>query len=81
MRTGKNLRDRYIQLVETFITAIENGRSGAELEDIRNEIRILSTQLASGSSVENHTQQFDILTLKQNIEYKSKSNGIDSIIN
>ena len=56
MKTQKNLTDRYIQLVETFITAIESGRTGTELEEIRSEIRTISAQLGMNHSVENSTQ-------------------------
>jgi len=56
MKQQKNLKDRYIQLVETFITALESGKSGLELEDIRSEIRDISSQLGVNFSVENSTQ-------------------------
>jgi hypothetical protein len=56
MKPKKNLRDTYIQLVETFITALESGKSGSELEDIRSEIRNVSSQLGVTFSVENTTQ-------------------------
>jgi hypothetical protein len=61
MKDQKNQRERYIQLVESFITAIESGRSGAELEDIRKEIRILSAKLTASPSVENTAQVVSIL--------------------
>jgi hypothetical protein len=61
MKQQKNLRERYIQLVETFITAIESGKTGAELEDIRNEIRALSAKLNGNPSVENNAQVVSIL--------------------
>lgn len=64
MKHQKKLRERYIQLVETFITAIESGRSGVELEDIRTEIRTISAQLGVNNSVENSTQIYDIRPLK-----------------
>lgn len=57
MKTQKNLTDRYIQLVETFITALESGKSGSQLEDIRTEIRNISLQLGVSFSVENATQE------------------------
>ncbi len=57
MKTQKNLRDTYIQLVENFITALESGKSGSELEDIRKEIRNISLQLGVSFSVENATQE------------------------
>ena len=57
MKTQKNLTDRYIQLVETFITALESGKSGSQLEDIRSEIRNISLQLGVSFSVENATQE------------------------
>ncbi|HEX6914596.1 MAG TPA: hypothetical protein VF145_05120 [Chitinophagaceae bacterium] len=56
MKNQSKLRDRYIQLVETFITALESGRTGSELEDIRNEIRAVSSQLGVAASVEKSTQ-------------------------
>jgi secreted trypsin-like serine protease len=65
MKYNSNLRERYIQLVENFITALESGTSWAELQDIKNEIRIISVQLNSSPNVENHTQQFDFLPLNQ----------------
>jgi hypothetical protein len=65
MKHQKNLRERYIQLVETFITALESGKSGSELEDIRNEIRIISAQLGLNYSVENSTQILDTYPLKK----------------
>jgi len=64
MASKKNLRDRYIQLVETFITALESGRSGAELENIRNDIRKLSSQLNFSNSVEDIPQEFDYLPVQ-----------------
>ena len=64
MKHQKKLRERYIQLVETFITAIESGRSGSELEDIRMEIRTISAQLGVNNSVENSTQVYEIFPLK-----------------
>ena len=64
MKQPKNLRERYIQLVETFITALENGESGSELENIRNDIRTVSTQLGLDHPVENHTQLDDLIPLK-----------------
>lgn len=78
MRQQKNLRDRYIQLVETFITAIESGRSGAELEDIRKEIRMLSAELNHDHCVENTTQNLDFLQLHQKTD--ESSNGVDTTI-
>ncbi len=78
MRQQKNLRDRYIQLVETFITAIESGRSGAELEDIRKEIRVLSAELNHDHGVENTTQHLDFLPLHQKPD--ESSNGVDTTI-
>lgn len=71
MRQQKNTRDRYIQLVETFITALESGRSGSELEDIRKEIRLLSAELNQDSSVENTTQNQDFLHLQRNLDENS----------
>lgn len=59
MKHQKNLKERYIQLVETFITALESGKSGTELEDIRIEIRSISTQLGLNHSVDNSTQLID----------------------
>ena len=56
MKHQKNLREQYIQLVETFITALESGKPGSELEDIRNEIRNISAQLEHGNYVDNSTQ-------------------------
>jgi hypothetical protein len=56
MKHQDNLRERYIQLVETFITAIENGRSVSELDEIRTEIRAISSQLGLNLSVENSTR-------------------------
>lgn len=53
MKQQKNLTDRYIQLVESFIKALESGKSGVELEDIRSEIRDISFQLGVNFSVEN----------------------------
>jgi hypothetical protein len=53
MNQQKNLKDQYIQLVETFINAIESGRSGAELGSIRNDIRMLSATVHSEPTVEN----------------------------
>ena len=63
MKQQKNLRDRYIQLVETFITALESGRPGSELADIRKEIRLISEQLGLSNTVENSTQGLDLLPL------------------
>jgi hypothetical protein len=71
MRQQKNTRDRYIQLVETFITALESGRSGSELEDIRKEIRLLSAELNHGHSGENSTQNHDFLPLQRNLDENS----------
>jgi hypothetical protein len=65
MKHQKNLKERYIQLVETFITALESGKSGTELEDIRNEIRNISSQLTPSHSVENPTQMFDFLPFRE----------------
>lgn len=56
MKQKKKPTDNYIQLVETFITALESGKSGAELEDIRNQIRNMSSHPDAISSVENPTQ-------------------------
>jgi hypothetical protein len=56
MKHQNNLRGRYIQLVETFITAIENGRSVSELDEIRTEIRAISSQFGLNLSVDNSTQ-------------------------
>jgi hypothetical protein len=64
MKHQKNLRERYIQLVESFITAIENGKSGSEVEDIRNEIRNISAQIDGKSPVENSTQMLEFMPLK-----------------
>lgn len=61
MQHQKKLREQYIQLVESFITALESGKSGSELEDIRNEIRSLSSRLGVGNSVENPTQPIEFL--------------------
>jgi hypothetical protein len=61
MQESRNLRDRYIQLIESFITALESGKSGSELEEIRKEIRTLSSSLGMGNSVEKSTQQFGLL--------------------
>jgi hypothetical protein len=78
MKEQTNFRERYIQLVEDFITAIESGRTGAELEDIRKEIRILSTKLNAFPSVENPAQELDI---SQGTEKAGeKSSGVDTII-
>ncbi len=67
MRQQKNTTDRYIQLVETFITAIESGKSGAELEDIRKEIRMLSTTLKSVGTVDIAPQNLDFLPLDRKL--------------
>jgi hypothetical protein len=75
MKSQKHLRDRYIQLVENFINAIEEGRSGSELEDIRNEIRILSQQLKARPSVENHPQQYEQLHLRRQEDINNNSPG------
>lgn len=64
MKHQKNLRERYIQLVETFITAIESGKSGLELEDIRKEIRSISAQLGMNHIVDNSTQVYEFHPLK-----------------
>lgn len=56
MKQKKKPTDNYIQLVETFITALESGKSGAELEGIRSQIRNISSQASAASSVENSTQ-------------------------
>ena len=61
MQETRNLRDRYIQLVESFITALESGKSGSELEEIRNEIRKISSHFGMGNSVEKSTQDFGLL--------------------
>lgn len=79
MKQQKNVRDRYIQLVETFITAIESGRSGAELEDIRKEIRMLSAELNQDHYVENPTQSPNFLQLHQ--KHDESNNGVDTTIN
>jgi hypothetical protein len=76
MKQPTNLRERYIQLVETFIAAIESGRSGSELEDIRNEIRMLSAQLNDSTHVENHTQPFEFMPLNS----EQKQNETDTTI-
>jgi hypothetical protein len=68
MKEQKNLREKYIQLVETFITAIESGRSGTELENIRKEIRFLSENLNDSPAVENHTHKFDFSAIKKTEE-------------
>jgi len=68
MKQKKNSRDRYIQLVETFITAIESGRSGAELEDIRKEIRMLSVELNAVGTVDIAPQNPDFLPLHRGID-------------
>lgn len=65
MKQQKNLRLRYIQLVETFITALENGRSGTELEDIRAEIRTISSKLGVASFVEGNTQDVSLQRLPE----------------
>ncbi len=77
MKRQTNLRERYIQLVETFITALESGGSGNELEDIRKEIRVISKQLGIPHSVENSTQEFGFLPLAKQKE--EKSNGLDTV--
>jgi hypothetical protein len=78
MKEQKNLREKYIQLVETFITAIESGRPGTELENIRKEIRLLSENLNGGPAVENHTHKFDFPAIKTTAE---KSNSVNTTIN
>jgi hypothetical protein len=70
MKQKKNAPNNYIQLVETFITALESGKSGAELEDIRNQIRNISSQSAVSSSVENPTQA----KLYNQLHQETKSN-------
>ena len=77
MKTQENLRHTYIQLVETFITALESGKSGAELEDIRNEIRNVSSKLGVVPSVEIATQEqtFDSLHLSN-----EKNNETDTSV-
>ena len=69
MKQQTNLKERYIQLVETFIAAIESGKSGSELEDIRNEIRILSTEFNATYAVENPTQ-FEFIPVNTQSEQK-----------
>ena len=64
MNHQKNLRERYIQLVESFITALESEKSGSELEDIRTEIRGISAQLGLSHPVENSTQDINITLSK-----------------
>lgn len=78
MKSQKKLRERYIQLVETFINAIESGKSGTELEEIRGEIRILSAALNLTPPVENHTHKTGFPPLNQRVD--EKNNGVDTTI-
>jgi len=56
MNQQRDLRAKYIQLVEAFINALETGKPGEELEALRNEIRNVSSLLELNNNVENDAQ-------------------------
>lgn len=65
MKNQDNIKDRYIQLVELFINALENGKTGLELEGIRKDIRAASAQLELNNSGESIAHIVELLPVKE----------------